>query len=166
MDFVAVGGEGAAEGELSGVADEVHGRSWDVGCGFHAPCDGEFAGGACAAGDAEAVVACGEVFFPDVFEIVDGGVALVDGDGRGAVCGEEFEGEVEVDERVRAWSEAAAGDDACDGAVPDDEGGEFCGDGAWLDGEAVVGGGAGCEGVVVPCFVRAWGGLIGELFCA
>ncbi len=88
MDFVALGWEGAVEGELCGVAGEVHGRGWDVGSRFHAPCDGVVAGDAGAAGDSEAVVACGEVFFPDVFEIVDGRGGLVDGDGSGAVGGE------------------------------------------------------------------------------
>lgn len=67
------------------------------------PCDGAVARSTWGAGDAEPVAACGQVFFPDVFEVVERGSALVDGDGWSAGDGEDVEGEIEVGEWV--WGE-------------------------------------------------------------
>ena len=125
------------------------------------PCDGAVAGGTRGAGDAEPVASGGQVFFPDVFEVVDRGSALVDRDGWGAGDGEDVEGEIEVCEWVGGKIEGTA----CgisEGAVPDEEGGEFGAEGAWGEIEEEVGGARG-EGDEAPCGVGARGGEVGGL---
>jgi hypothetical protein len=74
-----------------------------------------------------------------VFEVIERGSALVDGDGWGAGDGEDVEGEIEVGEGIGGEIEGTAGG-ICEGSVPDEEGGEFGAEGAWGDVEEEVGG--------------------------
>jgi hypothetical protein len=72
-----------------------------------------------------------------VFEVIERGRALVDGDGWGAGDGEDVEGEIEVCDWVWGEIEGTAGG-ICQGAVPDEEGGEFGAERAWGDVEEEV----------------------------